>query len=911
MENNNNRQDPKKSQNKRSIIICLIAALGVFLVFSFMNSQVEKASNKEITYDEFIKMLEDGIVKEVVLSSDKIEIIPVSQNSGLYEITYYTGVISMDYNLVERLDSAGVKFSKEISNGSSSILYMIVTTLLPILLLWGGLFFIFRMMSKGSGGVMGVGKSNAKMYVQKETGVTFKNVAGQEEAMESLTELVDFLHNPKKYSDIGARLPKGALLVGPPGTGKTLLAKAVAGEAGVPFFSLSGSDFVEMFVGVGASRVRDLFKQAQSMAPCIIFIDEIDAVGKSRDTQYGGGNDEREQTLNQLLSEMDGFDSSKGLVVLGATNRPEVLDKALLRPGRFDRRIIVEKPDLKGRVDILKVHAKDVLMDDSVDFDAIALATSGAVGSDLANMINEAAIMAVRAGRRAVSQSDLFEAVEVVIAGKEKKDRILGKEEKRIVAYHEIGHALVAALQKNSEPVQKITIVPRTMGSLGYVMQVPEEEKYLMSKEEILTRIVSLFGGRAAEQIVFNSITTGASNDIEKATQLARAMVTQYGMTEKFGMIGLESVEGKYLDGRTVLNCGDATEAEIDQEVMRILKECYNKAEGFLAGDRDALDSLAEFLIEHETITGKEFMKIFRKVKGIEEPEGDNYNMLVLDIDGTLVGSDKTISEKTREAIIKAQQRGKIVAIASGRSIAGIRKTASNISLEQYGGYVIAYNGTTVVNCKTGECIYNQMVPKELVKPVYEAAKRVNAGIVIYNDNTKEMISGNGLNEYIKIDAEACNVTINEVSDFVKAVNFPFNKFLLSGKPEHMAEVEKIMAKEFGDRLNVFRSDPFYVELLPRYVDKGVAVEKLVKHLDIQREKVICIGDSYNDLPMLRFAGMGVAMGNAQQEVKEMADYVTASNDEDGIVNVIDKFMTPKPEEKDTKKEEIKELTEN
>ncbi len=911
MENNNNRQDPKKSQNKRSIIICLIAALGVFLVFSFMNSQVEKASNKEITYDEFIKMLEDGIVKEVVLSSDKIEIIPVSQGSGLYEITYYTGVISMDYNLVERLDSAGVKFSKEISNGSSSILYMIVTTLLPILLLWGGLFFIFRMMSKGSGGVMGVGKSNAKMYVQKETGVTFKNVAGQEEAMESLTELVDFLHNPKKYSDIGARLPKGALLVGPPGTGKTLLAKAVAGEAGVPFFSLSGSDFVEMFVGVGASRVRDLFKQAQSMAPCIIFIDEIDAVGKSRDTQYGGGNDEREQTLNQLLSEMDGFDSSKGLVVLGATNRPEVLDKALLRPGRFDRRIIVEKPDLKGRVDILKVHAKDVLMDDSVDFDAIALATSGAVGSDLANMINEAAIMAVRAGRRAVSQSDLFEAVEVVIAGKEKKDRILGKEEKRIVAYHEIGHALVAALQKNSEPVQKITIVPRTMGSLGYVMQVPEEEKYLMSKEEILTRIVSLFGGRAAEQIVFNSITTGASNDIEKATQLARAMVTQYGMTEKFGMIGLESVEGKYLDGRTVLNCGDATEAEIDQEVMRILKECYNKAEGFLAGDRDALDSLAEFLIEHETITGKEFMKIFRKVKGIEEPEGDNYNMLVLDIDGTLVGSDKTISEKTREAIIKAQQRGKIVAIASGRSIAGIRKTASNISLEQYGGYVIAYNGTTVVNCKTGECIYNQMVPKELVKPVYEAAKRVNAGIVVYNDNTKEMISGNGLNEYIKIDAEACNVTINEVSDFVKAINFPFNKFLLSGKPEHMAEVEKIMAKEFGDRLNVFRSDPFYVELLPRYVDKGVAVEKLVKHLDIQREKVICIGDSYNDLPMLRFAGMGVAMGNAQQEVKEMADYVTASNDEDGIVNVIDKFMTPKPEEKDTKKEEIKELTEN
>lgn len=906
MENNNNRQDPKKSQNRKSIIICLVAALGMFLIFSFMNSQVEKASNKEITYDQFIKMLEDGQVKEVILSSDKLEIIPVLQGSTLYEITYYTGIISMDYNLVERLSNAGVRFSKEIPNSSSSILYMVVTTLIPILLLWGGLFFIFRMMSKGSGGVMGVGKSTAKMYVQKETGVTFKNVAGQEEAMESLTELVDFLHNPKKYSDIGARLPKGALLVGPPGTGKTLLAKAVAGEAGVPFFSLSGSDFVEMFVGVGASRVRDLFKQAQSMAPCIIFIDEIDAVGKSRDTQYGGGNDEREQTLNQLLSEMDGFDSSKGLVILGATNRPEVLDKALLRPGRFDRRIIVEKPDLKGRVDILKVHAKDVLMDDSVDFDAIALATSGAVGSDLANMINEAAIMAVRAGRKAVSQSDLFEAVEVVIAGKEKKDRILGKEEKRIVAYHEIGHALVAALQKNSEPVQKITIVPRTMGSLGYVMQVPEEEKYLMSKDEILTRIVSLFGGRAAEQVVFNSITTGASNDIEKATQLARAMVTQYGMTEKFGMIGLESVEGKYLDGRTVLNCGDATEAQIDEEVMRILKECYNKAEELLSGDRDALDSLAAFLIEHETITGKEFMKIFRKVKGIEEPEGDNYDMLVLDVDGTLVGSDKQISENTRRAIIEAQKRGKTVAIASGRSIAGIRKTAANISLEQYGGYVIAYNGTTVVNCKTGECIYNQMVPQEMVKPVYEAAKKAGVGIVVYNDNTKEMVSGNGLNEYIKADAMACDVTINEAHDFVKAINFPFNKFLLSGAPAYMAEVEKVMDKEFGDRMNVFRSDPFYVELLPRYVDKGVAVEKLVKHLEIPREKVICIGDSYNDMPMLRFAGMGVAMGNAQKEVKEMADYVTASNDEDGIVNVIDKFMTPKDtvESSETGKEE-------
>lgn len=884
----------------------------LLVIFIMVISAISSNMYKKMTYSELLKNLNE----------DKIETIQISDDNKTASVKIKEDNVEKTVT-IPSLDTFMFKISDQLAEGKLELSQMeeskflkILEAFGPTLLLMVFIFFIWVMFmnpnSQGGNKTMSFGKSKARMMTPADKNkITFEDVAGIEEEKQELEEIVEFLKNPKKFTEMGARIPKGVLLVGHPGTGKTLLAKAVAGEAGVPFFIISGSDFVEMFVGVGASRVRDLFKQAQSMAPCIIFIDEIDAVGKSRDTQYGGGNDEREQTLNQLLSEMDGFDSSKGLVVLGATNRPEVLDKALLRPGRFDRRIIVEKPDLKGRVDILKVHAKDVLMDDSVDFDAIALATSGAVGSDLANMINEAAIMAVRAGRRAVSQSDLFEAVEVVIAGKEKKDRILGKEEKRIVAYHEIGHALVAALQKNSEPVQKITIVPRTMGSLGYVMQVPEEEKYLMSKEEILTRIVSLFGGRAAEQIVFNSITTGASNDIEKATQLARAMVTQYGMTEKFGMIGLESVEGKYLDGRTVLNCGDATEAEIDQEVMRILKECYNKAEGFLAGDRDALDSLAEFLIEHETITGKEFMKIFRKVKGIEEPEGDNYNMLVLDIDGTLVGSDKTISEKTREAIIKAQQRGKIVAIASGRSIAGIRKTASNISLEQYGGYVIAYNGTTVVNCKTGECIYNQMVPKELVKPVYEAAKRVNAGIVVYNDNTKEMISGNGLNEYIKIDAEACNVTINEVSDFVKAINFPFNKFLLSGKPEHMAEVEKIMAKEFGDRLNVFRSDPFYVELLPRYVDKGVAVEKLVKHLDIQREKVICIGDSYNDLPMLRFAGMGVAMGNAQQEVKEMADYVTASNDEDGIVNVIDKFMTPKPEEKDTKKEEIKELTEN
>lgn len=897
MENNNRNQDRNKKNNRTGIIICLIVALGTFLVFSFMNSQVRNATNKEITYDQFLKMLEDGNVKSVTIQSNELQIEPVAQSNSLYEMTYYTGLITMDSQLVSRLEAAGVQFSRDTSDSTSSIGYMLLTTLLPILLLWGGLFFIFRTMSKSSGGMMGVGKSTAKMYVQKETGVLFKDVAGQEEAMDSLNELVDFLHNPGKYTAIGAKLPKGALLVGPPGTGKTLLAKAVAGEAGVPFFSLSGSDFVEMFVGVGASRVRDLFKQAQQMAPCIIFIDEIDAIGKSRDSRYGGGNDEREQTLNQLLSEMDGFDSSKGLVILGATNRPEVLDHALLRPGRFDRRIIVEKPDLKGRVDILKVHAKDVMMDESVDFDAIALATSGAVGADLANMINEAAIMAVRSGRNAVSQRDLFEAVEVVIAGKEKKDRILGKEEKRIVAYHEVGHALVTALQKDAEPVQKITIVPRTMGSLGYVMQVPEEEKYLMSKEEILTRIVTLFGGRAAEELVFGSITTGASNDIEKATSLARSMVTQYGMTEKFGLIGLESVENKYLDGRTVLNCGDATEAEIDQEVMKILKECYQKAVDLLSGNRDVLDKLAEYLIEHETITGKEFMKIFRKVKGIEEPEGDHYDALVLDIDGTLVNSQKVVSEATRDAIIEAQKRGKIVAIASGRSISGIRRTAANIALEEFGGYVIAYNGTTVVNCKTGECIYNQMISTEMIAPVYEAAKEAKVGILVYHDQQKELLSGNGVDKYIEADAKACEITIRETTHFVQDINFPINKFLLTGEPEYMREVEKKMQEKFGDRLNVFRSDPFYVELLPKFVDKGVAVEKLMKHLDIKKDKVICIGDSYNDLPMLRRVGLGVAMGNAQMEVKEAADFITDSNDEDGIVKVIKKFMTEKKEE--------------
>ena len=647
-----------------------------------------------------------------------------------------------------------------------------------------------------------------------------------------------------------------------------------------------------MFVGVGASRVRDLFEEAKKNAPCIVFIDEIDAIGKSRDSQYGGSNDEREQTLNQLLSEMDGFDSSKGLVILGATNRPEVLDKALLRPGRFDRRIIVEKPDLKGRVDILRVHAKDVLMDESVDFEEIALATSGAVGADLANMINEAAIMAVRSGRRAVNQKDLFEAVEVVIAGKEKKDRILGKEEKRIVAYHEVGHALVTALQKNAEPVQKITIVPRTMGSLGYVMQVPEEEKYLMSKAEILTRITTLFGGRAAEELVFDSVTTGASNDIEKATSLARAMVTQYGMSDKFGLIGLESVQNKYLDGRTVLNCGDATEAEIDLEVMKILSECHQKAKELLDGNRDALDQLAAFLIEHETITGKEFMKIYHKVQGIEEPEGDRFDLLVLDVDGTLHNSHREISDATKNALIEAQKRGKTIAIASGRSIAGIRQTASAISLEEYGGYVIAYNGTTVINCKTGECIYNQTLPADLIAPVYEEAAKLQVAIMAYRDSAKEIIVAGGVTDYVAADAAASCVTIRETEQFVKELSFPINKIFVSGEPDKMKEVERILQRKFGSVLNVFRSDPYYVELLPKYTDKGVAVDKLVKYMDITKERVMCVGDSNNDLPMLRYAGMGVAMGNASDRIKEQADYVTDSNDDDGIVKVIEKFMT-------------------
>lgn len=630
--NNNNNNNNKKPKNFSAIIFLIIAGVVTFLGITVLNSMLRSATYKEISYSEFITMVNEGKIEKVKFDSDRIVITPAEENSDsdkkeVIRYTYYTGYVN-DEELTGLLKEKGVEFAGYIPDSSASIVEFIMVYILPILIVVFMFSFVYRKIAKGGGmmGGMSVGKNTAKVYVQKKTGVTFKDVAGQDEAKESLTEIVDFLHNPAKYARIGAKLPKGALLVGPPGTGKTLLAKAVAGEANVPFFSLAGSDFVEMFVGVGASRVRDLFKEAQKQAPCIIFIDEIDAIGKSRDSRYGGGNDEREQTLNQLLAEMDGFDSSKGLFILAATNRPEVLDKALLRPGRFDRRIIVDKPDLKGRIDTLKVHSKDVLMDDTVDLEAIGLATSGAVGSDLANMINEAAISAVKDGRTVVTQKDLFEAVEVVIAGKEKKDRILSREEKRTVAYHEIGHALITALKKEAEPVQKITIVPRTMGSLGYVMQVPEEEKYLMTKDELKTRLVTLLGGRAAEEIVFDTVTTGASNDIEKATEIARAMITQYGMSDRFGLMSLETVESKYLDGSARLNCSDETAAIIDEEVKKLLKECFDEAKELLAGNRDVLDELAKYLYDEETITGKEFMKIFRRVKGIPEPV-DTSNM--------------------------------------------------------------------------------------------------------------------------------------------------------------------------------------------------------------------------------------------------------------------------------------------
>ena len=614
--NRNNQNDNKNNKPNRQGVsfVLLIALITTFLVLSLYQFQ-KTSSAEEITYDKFLNMIKHHKVQEVTISSDKIMIKAKKEKGEITAKEYYTGVVD-DNTLSERLYEAGIKYEQEIPDTTSMMVLNVIATFLPIVLIVAMFYWSFKRMSKG-GGMMGIGKSNAKMYVEKETGVTFKDVAGQDEAKESLQEVVDFLHNPGKYTGVGAKLPKGALLVGPPGTGKTLLAKAVAGEAKVPFFSLSGSAFVEMYVGVGASRVRDLFKQAQQMAPCIIFIDEIDAIGKSRDNQLGG-NDEREQTLNQLLAEMDGFDTNKGLLLLAATNRPEILDPALLRPGRFDRRIIVERPDLKGRVEVLKVHAKDVRMDETVNLEEIALATSGAVGSDLANMINEAAINAVKHGRNAVSQKDLFEAVEVVLVGKEKKDRIMSQEERRIVSYHEVGHALVSALQKDSEPVQKITIVPRTMGALGYVMQTPEEEKFLNTKKELEAMLVGMLGGRAAEEIVFDTVTTGASNDIEKATKIARSMITQYGMSEKFGLIGLESIQNRYLDGRAVMNCGEATAAEIDQEVMEMLKKAYDEAKRLLTEHREALDKIAAFLIEKETITGKEFMKIFHEVEGID-----------------------------------------------------------------------------------------------------------------------------------------------------------------------------------------------------------------------------------------------------------------------------------------------------
>lgn len=603
----------------------ILLTLVALFVYALISNSISHASTQEKSYSDFIKQLDKGNVKSVEFDSYEIDYKLVDDGHKDYDITYYTGRVADD-ELVPTLKKAktsegkSIEIKAAIPDNTSTWIFNILSFIVPLILLWVLLAFVSKKMGGSMG--MGVGKSTAKVYVEKSTGVNFKDVAGQDEAKESLKEVVDFLHNPKRYTDIGAKLPKGALLVGPPGTGKTLLAKAVAGEAGVPFFSLAGSDFVEMFVGVGASRVRDLFKEAQKMAPCIIFIDEIDAIGKSRDSRYGGGNDEREQTLNQLLAEMDGFDTSKGLLILAATNRPEVLDKALLRPGRFDRRIIVDKPDLKGRLETLKVHSKDVKMDESVDLDALALATAGLVGSDLANMINEAAINAVKNGRQLVNQADLFEAFELVaVGGKEKKDRVMSDKERKIVSYHEVGHALVSALQKNTEPVQKITIVPRTMGALGYTLQTPEEEKYLETKDELLAKITTYMAGRAAEVLVFNSVTSGAANDIENATKIARAMVTMYGMSDKFGMMCLATVQNQYLEGGAGLICGENTASQIDDEVLSIINSSYAEAMKLLDENREILDSISDYLYQKETITGKEFMKMFRDMKGLPDPD--------------------------------------------------------------------------------------------------------------------------------------------------------------------------------------------------------------------------------------------------------------------------------------------------
>lgn len=615
---NNNQNGDKKGGNGQMILAFVIITLVTLFFMSLLNRCSADMTSQRITYTEFVQMVKDDKVEKVEVGANQYNITPKSDDKTLVKMTYYTGFIK-DENLLDLLNKHNVEIDGYIPNNTSTWVFNILSIVLPLIIIW----IIFgAVMKKAGGGMVGVGKSNAKVYVEKTTGVTFKDVAGQDEAKESLQEVVDFLHNPKKYREIGAKLPKGALLVGPPGTGKTLLAKAVAGEANVPFFSLAGSDFVEMFVGVGASRVRDLFKDAQKQAPCIIFIDEIDAIGKSRDSRFGGGNDEREQTLNQLLAEMDGFDTSKGLLVLAATNRPEVLDKALLRPGRFDRRIIVDKPDLKGRLETLKVHSKDVHMDESVDLEAIALASAGLVGSDLANMINEAAINAVKHNRKFVNQSDLFEAFEIVaVGGKEKKDRAMSNHEKKIVSYHEVGHAMVTALQKNTEPVQKITIVPRTMGALGYTLQTPEEEKFLETKDELIAKITTYMAGRAAEELVFHSATSGAANDIENATKIARAMITQFGMSDKFGMMSLASVDNAYLDGAAHLNCGDETAAQIDEEVRTMIHNCYQEAYQLLEENREVLDHIADYLYEHETITGKEFMKIFRELKGLPDPD--------------------------------------------------------------------------------------------------------------------------------------------------------------------------------------------------------------------------------------------------------------------------------------------------
>lgn len=655
-----------KDPRKQNIVMYIIAALLSLLFVSLFVNMMSGSSNQEITYNEFIQMLEEKEVESVTIGTDRIYIEKAKEEGKrspwmyLYginpSVTYYTGKIEEDDTLTARLLEHQVEVKGEVADGTSTVIMFLLSYVFPILLMWVLLSFLFRKMSKG-GGPMGVGKSNAKVYVQKETGVTFKDVAGEDEAKESLQEVVDFLHNPGKYVKIGAKLPKGALLVGPPGTGKTLLAKAVAGEANVPFFSLSGSDFIELYVGVGASRVRDLFKEATKNAPCIIFIDEIDAIGRSRDSKYGGGNEEREQTLNQLLSEMDGFDTSKGILVLGATNRPEILDKALLRPGRFDRRIIVDKPDLKGRVEILKVHAKDVHLDETVDLDAIALATSGAVGADLANMINEAAINAVQHGREYVSQKDLFDAVEQVLVGKEKKDRIMSKEERKIVSYHEVGHALISALQKNSEPVQKITIVPRTMGALGYVMHVPEEEKYLQTEAELHDRLVSLLGGRAAEELVFGDVTTGAANDIEQATNIVTNMITRFGMSKRFGLMGLATIEHEYLGGGARLTCSDRTAADVDTEVMETLKACYEEAKELLSGNRELMDKLAAHLIEKETISGKEFMKIYRQEKGIPEPEEEDKEKKDSDTDVKAEEAENLADTEKKDADTMAEDK--------------------------------------------------------------------------------------------------------------------------------------------------------------------------------------------------------------------------------------------------------------